>query len=326
MSATIFFHTTVVLVSAIADVRSTGKGERFLQLCIISISLAHILLVIVSYMAQLVTHLFSFFKLGNISKYIPTKTANIPFSSPQPWESFVLTTWAWLLTVWVKWRMLLQVPLKWDLNRDDPFINCKQLHRSVRARNSHNRQPLPAPPPSDPQPQPPLKIADFDDKVFSWSNRPIYFHDCPFYFLYGQYQTNMSSSYQLYWCETSKKEQSYLETDIHHSLAHGALTCHVIHHVTSLHNKLFILQHVRAGDVLMYFLYKIDILKCFFFNLLLRFFVGALGDWRQAICRYYFSASAFLHWFIQFMIFHTASFSVMCLLFTFSSWFLLASE
>ena len=75
-----------------------------------------------------------------------------------------------------------------------------------------------------------------------------------------------------------------------------------------------ILQRVRAGEVLMCFLCKIAILKCFFFNLLLRFFVGALGDWRQAICRHYFSASAFLHWLIQFMIFHTASFSVMCLL------------
>ena len=68
----------------------------------------------------------------------------------------------------------------------------------------------------------------------------------------------------------------------------------------------------QAGEVLMCFLCKIAILKCFFFNLLLRFFVGALGDWRQAICRHYFSASAFLDGLIQFMIFRTASFSVMC--------------
>ena len=62
-----------------------------------------------------------------------------------------------------------------------------------------------------------------------------------------------------------------------------------------IHIHIPILQRVRAGEVLMCFLYKIAILKCFFFNLLLRFFVGALGDWRQAICRHYFSASAFLH-------------------------------
>ena len=56
-----------------------------------------------------------------------------------------------------------------------------------------------------------------------------------------------------------------------------------------------VLQHVRAGEVLMGFLCKITILKCFFFNLLLLIFVGAHGDWRQAIWRHYFSASAFLH-------------------------------
>ena len=68
-----------------------------------------------------------------------------------------------------------------------------------------------------------------------------------------------------------------------------------------------ILQCFSGGEILMAYLGKIAILKCFFFILLPRFFVGALADWGQAICRHYFSASAFLHWLIQF-IFHTASF------------------
>ena len=55
---------------------------------------------------------------------------------------------------------------------------------------------------------------------------------------------------------------------------------------------------------------KIAILKCFFV-LLLRLFVSALADWRQAIFWHYFSTSAFLHSLIQFMIFHIANFSAM---------------
>ena len=77
---------------------------------------------------------------------------------------------------------------------------------------------------------------------------------------------------------------------------------------------LIILQRFSSGEILTPFLGKIAILKCFFFILLLRFFVGALTDWRQALCQHYFSASAFLHRLIQFMICHTASFSVMCYL------------
>ena len=71
-----------------------------------------------------------------------------------------------------------------------------------------------------------------------------------------------------------------------------------------------VLQRFSGGEILTPFLGKIAILKCFFFILLLHFFVGSLADWRRAICRHYFSASAFLHRLIHFMIFHTASFSV----------------
>ena len=69
------------------------------------------------------------------------------------------------------------------------------------------------------------------------------------------------------------------------------------------HLVVHILQRFSGGELLTAFLEKIAILKYFFFILLLRFFVGTLADWRQAICRHYCSASTFLHWLIQFMIF-----------------------